>query len=138
MSLIVAFSGQCMEAVSYLFPRRSYSQNYVEQIIKHFLSFEYSLGTKGQWIQQPTHVTALATYHRETGSTECSLPPSLHTCLQPSACHCRSSQTRLLLTPPRTYTLGHCCRRQHNAMGSCEVNTALVRNESPSSTTSTW
>lgn len=61
------------------------------------------------------------TYHKETESTGCSPPPSPHTCLQPSAYHCRSWRTQRLRTPPKTYTPGHCYRRQHSAVGSCRV-----------------
>lgn len=63
------------------------------------------------------------THHTGTGSTGCSPPPSPRTCQQPSACRCRSWQTRPPPTPPGTCTPARYCRRLHSAEGSCKAST---------------
>lgn len=73
-----------------------------------------------RWVPSMLQNSAVITYHTRTGSTVCSLPPFPHTCLQLSACHCRSSQIQLPPTPPGTCTPAHYCKMLHSVMGSCK------------------
>lgn len=73
-----------------------------------------------RWIPSTLQNSVVITYRIRTGSTACSLPPFPHTCLQPSACHYKSSQIQLHLTPPGTCTPARYCKMLHSVMGSCK------------------
>lgn len=66
------------------------------------------------------HHTPTWTYHRGTGNTVCSPPPSLHTCLLPFQRHWLWWRKWRRLTPPASCRDGRCCRRQRSAAESCE------------------
>lgn len=72
------------------------------------------------WVPSMLQNSAVITYRIRTGSTGCSLLPFPHTCPQLSACHCRSWQTQLHLTPPGTCTPARYCMMLHSVMGSCK------------------
>ena len=79
-----------------------------------------SIPKSARWVPSTLQNSVVITYHIRTGSTVCSLPPFPHTCPQPSACHCRSSQIQLHLTPPGTCTPARYCKMLHSVMGSCK------------------
>lgn len=79
-----------------------------------------SVPKSGRWVPSTFQNSVIITYHIGTGSTVCSLLPFPHICLQPSACHCRSLQIQLHLTPPRTCTPAHYYKMLHSVMGSCK------------------